>query len=235
MPNEYLFRRLTSILDILRSAYTGGSEMTSSSKGSEREAFINLVLGNVIGSPFRVGTGEITDRDGNCSGQVDIVVEYSASMSFPLLRGDSSRLYLAEGVCAVIEVKSDLAGQWPQVLKKAQQVRTLCRHYAAESSMGHGIPRNIPFFVVGYRGWQSAATLQAHLSEEPACHCIDGILAIEHGIYRGCARDDFDSRPPYSEHGLDDAWALYGFLLSLEQLTSSMLAAKPSYMPYARS
>jgi hypothetical protein len=233
MPNEHLAARLGAVLSILRDAYTGGSRLEAPSKGSEREAFINLVLSNVIAPPFRVGTGEITDARGNCSGQVDIVVEYAASMSFPLLRGDSSRLYLAEGVCAVIEVKSNLADQWKEVVPKAERVAALRRQYGTVHAMGD-IPQQIPYFVVAYRGWKSPPTLQEHMREKPACDCIDGVLDIDAGMYVGARRGDLDGRPCYGDHNLDGVCALYGLLLSLEQLTSSMIGAKPSYLRYVK-
>ena len=59
---------------------------------------------------FFVGTGDATDAGGNRSGQLDVVVEYPFAPSLPLGVG-TTRLYLAEGVAAVVEVKSDAAGQ----------------------------------------------------------------------------------------------------------------------------
>jgi len=133
--NKLVINRLGQIQNILMEAHAGGSGMASSSIGAERESFINLVLGNVIAPPFRVGTGEITNPEGNQSGQVDIVVEYASSLSFPLLRGDSSRLYLAEGISAVIEVKSDVCKQWAEVVSKAQMVRSVVRGAIVKSGV----------------------------------------------------------------------------------------------------
>jgi hypothetical protein len=57
---------------------------------------------------YRFGTGVITDVGGNLTGQVDIVMEFPLTASFPMPAG-KQRLYLAESVAAVIEVKSNLS------------------------------------------------------------------------------------------------------------------------------
>ncbi len=79
--------------------------MSDSSKGSEREHFIDLFLKEVFPPSYRFGTGDALDSAGNKSGQLDVVVELTFFPSLPAL-GGGSRLYLAEGVAAVIEVKS---------------------------------------------------------------------------------------------------------------------------------
>ena len=127
------------------------------------------MLSNVIAPPFRVGNGEITDQTGSTSGQLDIVIEYASSISFPLLRGDSSRLYLAEGVCAVIEVKSNVATEWSDVLRKAEKLSQLKRVPGTTGFVDPEPPKRIPFFAVGYKGADSAyrsAEIEAKLGEK---------------------------------------------------------------------
>ena len=106
MPNQHVINRLEAIRQVLLNAHRGGTGLTAPLVGAERESFINLVLRNVVPPPFRIGTGQIADASGRPSPQMDIVVEYANTMSFPLLQGNSARLYLAEGVCCAIEVKS---------------------------------------------------------------------------------------------------------------------------------
>jgi hypothetical protein len=105
--------------------------------------YINLALSNVIAPPFRIGTGAITDIEGRISGQLDVVIEYQISVSLPLLLGDSPRLYLAESVCAVIEIKSDISSQWDEVVATAERVRSLQRVDCLMSGIGEGIPKYI--------------------------------------------------------------------------------------------
>jgi hypothetical protein len=85
--------------------------MSGASRGREREHFLELFLYQVFPPTFRFGSGDIMDRRRVRSGQLDFVVEYPFLPSF-LLVGPGPRLYLAAGVAAVIEVKSDLQRQW---------------------------------------------------------------------------------------------------------------------------
>lgn len=231
--NKLVKNRLRQIQKILIDAHAGGSGMASSSIGAERESFINLVLGNVIAPPFRVGTGEITNPEGKKSGQVDIVVEYASSLSFPLLRGDSSRLYLAEGISAVIEVKSDVRKQWAEVVSKAQMVRSVVRDPGILTGMNAVVPNHIPFFVVGFTGWAKSETVAKRIAEQRLTDGpVDGVLVIDSGIYRGREPRESEEELGYSDHNANGPSALYGFLLSIEQLTSGMVWAKPAYKSY---
>ncbi len=130
MQNEHIAERLEGIKRMLMGAHHAGSPLSSASRGSEREAFINGFLSQVMPPHFRFGSGDATDQHGVRSGQLDIVVEYPFVPSLPIVAGQSPRLYLAEGVVAVIEVKSDVAAQWGEVKATAKKLATLARNYA---------------------------------------------------------------------------------------------------------
>src|SRR5262245_52529947 len=219
MPNKIVLSRLKAIRSVLLSAHDGGSGQASSMIGAERESFINLVLHNVVPPPFRIGTGEITDKHGALSGQVDIVVEYANTLSFPLLQGNSARLYLAESVCCVIEVKSSLDGQWDDVVKKAKLLATLERSVGAIQSVGP-LPSTIPMFVVGFEGWSEVATCKKKLREADS-QALSGVLVLDTAIYAGAA--------PYEELSVKGSACILGLLLSIEHLTSSLMATKPNF------
>jgi hypothetical protein len=101
-----------------------GGDMSAASRGREREHFLELFLYQVFPPTFRFGSGDIMDRRRVRSGQLDFVVEYPFLPSF-LLVGPGPRLYLAAGVAAVIEVKSDLQRQWGEVERSARALRKL--------------------------------------------------------------------------------------------------------------
>jgi hypothetical protein len=61
MPSKIVQRRLESLCKALMAGHSGGIDVSTHSKGRDRELFINLVLSNIIGLPFRTGTGEIVD------------------------------------------------------------------------------------------------------------------------------------------------------------------------------
>jgi hypothetical protein len=147
MANTHIQQRLLGIQQQLIGLHSGGVTMSSATKGGEREDFINKFLTEMIPPPYRFGEGDITDINGEKSGQVEIVVEYPFLPSFPMI-GGKSRLYLAEGVAAVIEVKS----KWEEAGRTATAVKKLSRELGATFSMGNPPSPKIPVFEVGYTG-----------------------------------------------------------------------------------
>jgi hypothetical protein len=97
MMNKYIVDRLTGIHQMLMGAHRAGKPMSSSSKGSEREAFVDLFLSQVLTPQFRFGSGDATDQEGRRSGQLDVVVEYPFVPSLPIVGSMKPRLYLVEG------------------------------------------------------------------------------------------------------------------------------------------
>jgi Domain of unknown function (DUF6602) len=220
VANARVIDRLAAIQSILIAAHKGGGGLASALIGGERESFINLVLSNVIAPPFRIGTGEITDHSGKLCGQADIVIEYSNSMSFPLLQGNQSRLYLAESVCCVIEVKSNLSAQWSEVVKKAKKLAKVRRDTGCVAAADPLPPDDIPIFAVGYTGWTTEKMCKDKVNDAG----LSGLLVLDAGIYVG--------GKGYEDATMSGPRSIFGFLLSIEQLTSSFIGAKPSLKPY---
>jgi hypothetical protein len=106
--------------------HAGGKGLPSATIGNERETLVGEFLEKVFPSKYRFGSGVITDSEENLSGQIDIVVELPLAPSFPMLL-TRDRLYPAEAVGAVIEVKSDLSKQWDEVERTVEQVKRLNR------------------------------------------------------------------------------------------------------------
>lgn len=160
---------------MLLGAYAANKSMSANTKGVERQTFIDSFLSQVLPSHFRFGTGDATDRSGAKSGQLDVVVEYPFVPSLPIVGSEKTRLYLAEGISAVIEVKSDVANQWSEVLHTATQLAALKRQYGSGVSFGPQATAHIPFFVVGYTGWKNIDSLKSKL--QPGL--VEGILVID--------------------------------------------------------
>ncbi len=200
---------------MFRSVDAGGKTLSSASKGAEREFFIQHILSNIIAPPFRIGSGDITDASGHMSGQSDVVIEYGNSISFPMILPNAPRLYLAEGVCAVIEIKSDLSSQWNEVERSRKSLSPLQRDLSINFAIGE-VSKNIPHFAVGYRGWKSQEKLKEKVEEQN----MDGILVLDSGLYYG------------KLHQGTGVESLFAFLMTLEYHTGQMISATPNYQSY---
>src|SRR5258708_702318 len=137
MPNSHVEERLKGIHSMLKGVHQGGGSMSSASKGMERNAFIDLFLKHILTPQYRFGTGDATDTSGLRSGQLDVVVEHPWVPSLPLIGCDGPRLYLAEGVAAVIEVKSDVADQWQDVVDTSSKLKKLSRRFSGGMRDGY--------------------------------------------------------------------------------------------------
>jgi hypothetical protein len=159
-------------------AHQAGHSMSNTTKGNEREAFINGFLSQVLPPHFRFGSGDATDQHGSRSGQLDIVVEYPFVPSLPIVAGRTPRLYLAEGIVAVIKVKSDIASQWYQVESTASKLSVLERdyYYPRGVTLGPRALTKIPFYAVGYTGWETIETIKEHVNPDNG---INGVLVID--------------------------------------------------------
>jgi len=218
MPNQHIVKRLAGIQQILNGVHQSGVSMSSASKGSERAAFIDNFLSQVLTPQFRFGDGDATDLNDQRSGQLDVVIEYPWVPSLPIVGSNKPRLYLAEGIASVIEVKSDIAAQWNEVLHTANNLAPLKRNYSSGITAGAPPLDRIPLFAVGYVGWKKLETLEKHLAEGP----IDGILVIDQGLF--VASHDF------GDMHATGAWSLWGLISCIHQ-TTSVLSSRSTGVP----
>jgi hypothetical protein len=224
MPNPHLLERIAAVQDTLLALYRGGKPMSSATKGREREYFIHEFLEQILPPVHRFGSGDIIDSHGHKTGQVDIVIEHPFLPSLPQ-PGGKERLYLAESVAAVIEVKSDLSSQWDEVEKTARDIKNLKRPLSKDKnpplSPGVGQLDPIPVFAVGYKGWATLETLKRRFGKEAL---VNGILVIEGGLFAtnqvpSYRRPGFDvSRGVYQVNAIEGPMALWGLFCTLQQV-----------------
>lgn len=220
MPNQHIIQRLAGIQQILLGVHQASGAMSNATSGAERAAFIDQFLSQAFPSPFRFGTGDATDVAGQRSGQLDVVVEFPFMPSLPLTA--SSRLYLAESVAAVVEVKSNASAQWAQATHTATQLAPLRRAFGAQMIMGAPPTPEIPLFVAAYKGWNQLSTVAQKLT---ATTHIDGILVIDPGIFVSSQRfGGIQAAGPL---------ALWGLICCLHQATGTLKAASTNPMAYA--
>ena len=218
MSNQHVLQRLTGLQDILKGIYRSSIGLSAATTGQERAAFIDEFLSKVLPPIYRFGSGDATDVNGSRSGQLDVVIEYPFAPSLPVVGAGQSRLYLAESVATVIEVKSNLANQWPEAERTAVRLAAIRRHFESGISVGPSPTISIPFFAVGYTGWKTMDALQAKLN---ACENIAGCLVIDPGLYA-------------SSTGMlaSGPWALWGFICDLHRVTSSLQSASTNPLRY---
>jgi hypothetical protein len=137
MPNQFVLQRLAGIQQVLMGVHRSGAPMSAASRGTERQTFVESFLANVLPPIYRFGSGDATDAAGHRSGQLDVVVEYPFSPSLPSFGGiPTTRLYLAESVAAVVEVKSNIAAQWDEARHTAAQLAPLRRSFKSVMTFG---------------------------------------------------------------------------------------------------
>lgn len=210
MANSILQAKLGSVLKMLNANYEQGVNSSSAVKGMARSDFINNYLKNVIPQGLRISTsGEIIDNQNNNTGELDIIIENGYFPNIPVPSTDSTRLYFAEGVAAVIEVKSSLKGQWNEAISTGRKLHTITRSFINTTISSHDGPtihinnnikathhlgiykmppqynliKKIPFFVVGYTGWEKLDTLESKLKESDGI--VSGILQLDKGFFIG--------------------------------------------------
>ncbi|MCJ2530716.1 MAG: hypothetical protein LN413_00140 [Candidatus Thermoplasmatota archaeon] len=190
MVNQHLVDTLTGIQRILIAVHMASSSVSSASRGRERETFVHEFLSKVLPTPYRFGTGDAMDLAGYRTGQLDVVVEHPNGPSLPLSATGTTRLYMAESVAAVLEVKSDVSAQSDEAIAKAEDVAKLSRGFSGMATMGSPnsqkiLEGQIPFFVVGYTGWKGLEKVAEHVDSQPN---IDGILVVDAGLFASSQR-----------------------------------------------
>jgi hypothetical protein len=174
-------------------SYSRGVLQQSTDVGSAREHFIREVLSSVLPKSVIVGTGEIIDGQGRRSGQQDIII---CRADFPVITSLTPvGTYLAEGVIATIEVKSDLSTGAPNLQTAFRGVRrVLSLEKVAQIVSGSEAEvlklqelTTIKTYVVGYTGWSTtkslldsycAAASQVGLNHIPHLVCQPGACVL---------------------------------------------------------
>lgn len=110
--------------ELLASFNVSAQQKASDNLGANREHFINQFLENVLPPRLTVKkSGEVLDHTGHTTGQIDILIIRDDA---PGLDMGSQHTYLAEGVFAAIEVKSNLTvAKLKEAAKTLQAVENL--------------------------------------------------------------------------------------------------------------
>ena len=217
----HLERRIEGIRSHLLACYEESSLASSSSKGQEREVFVREFLAKMFPPIFRFGSGEVTDSAGNRSGQLDVVIEYPFLPSLPAIAG-STRLYLAEGVASVVEVKSDISNQWNEVERTAKSLRTVRRNEATGGMFEDDVIdlADIPLFAVGYHGFKTDEPLIDRVLSDNG---VDAILQVDEFAF--VSLWDYNPKSGSGPQVVRGPKAFWKFTTTLYRMISNIQAA----------
>lgn len=113
-------RQAATLLD----RYVGSKQRTSTTNmGDNREEYLRDYLTSVLPPRLTLRRGEVWDGEGNRTGQLEIIILRDDAAALGIGQADA---FLAEGVFAVIEVKSNLTTEkLNEALSSLKKVRLL--------------------------------------------------------------------------------------------------------------
>ncbi len=207
-------------------------------RGSEREAVLKSFLSAYLPTRYGISSGEIVDYEGNTSHQCDLIIydHYNCPL---LLAGRDVRIFPAESVLAVIEVKSVLsAREIEDSIVKIRDLKNLTRENGP-----------IPGIIFAYKsGWENepimrtVAELQKHYRQlqghqlvDLLCILEDGLIALD-TVYEGfeITHHDFSERCMLA-HVQFDVSVLLWFFITLLNVLGSQPETKPVYQRYLQN
>jgi len=100
---------MSSVAKQMQASFEGLTSLIEhkGAKGTAHEDIIRQFLSDYLPEAFEIGTGEIVNLSGNRSDQTDLII-FDRLNCPKLVQAGDIRVYPAEGVLAVIEVKSTL-------------------------------------------------------------------------------------------------------------------------------
>lgn len=206
-------------------------------RGSEREAVLKSFLVAYLPTRYGISSGEILDSQGTTSHQCDLIIydHYNCPL---LLAGRDVRIFPAESVLAVIEVKSVLsAKEIGDSVGKIRDLKNLTRKNGP-----------IPGIIFAYKsGWEkepimrTVTELQKHYRQlqgnqlvDLLCILDDGLIALD-TVYEGftIVNNDFSERCMLAHYQFYTSVLLW-FFITLLNILESQPETKPIYSQYVK-
>jgi len=203
--NEHL---LKSALERARAAHDHAG-----TKGALVEEAVRMFLRGHLPRRLDIGTGEVVDRFGSRSPQMDVLV---LTEDQPFVHGpDTPGMYLVEGVAAAAEVKSVLgAKELRDVLAKGEKYRSLRSTYsggdtrqAPSASDARRYYASVPYFCLAMETTVAPETILRMLQESPnvpspdpdgdLLPVLDALFTLDRGVFINF--DDGDGSYAYAK------------------------------------
>jgi hypothetical protein len=200
--NEEVSRRLSSMLNADEAVLLAALDRVRAEfehrglKGDALERSLRELLSRRLPRRFRVGTGEVIDRFGARSSQLDVILLTDEQ---PFVHADDeSGMYLIEGVAAAGEVKTRLDGAaLDDILQKGGRIRGLRPTYLqgdeiyTNPSDRSRFVESIPYFALAMESSLSAETTLERLGADSGAQNgsgerlarLDALVVIGQGVY----------------------------------------------------
>ena len=206
-------------------------------RGNEREASLRIFLEAYLPKRYAIGKGEIVDTAGNVSRQCDLII-YDALDSPLLLSGKDYRVFPAEAVYGVIEVKSVLDGN--QFQKASENICSV-KNLERENGKIAGI-------VFAFKAEQKRDAILHYLTERIRksnlasspfefvdlwCILDSGTVSLWDEGGRIRLSENYSERRLFSFEPTDYPVLLW-FFIQLMDLLDGQKTVRPDYMSYAR-
>lgn len=164
---------------VLLAEYERSKEQRASSNlGRNREHFCKEFLSKVLPPKLSLKSGEIWDSQKNKTGQLDIIILRDDA---PSLHIGSDDIYLAEGVFAVIEVKSNLTREkFVEAGETLAKVANLKINVGATISSGPMLDRPLRS-IFAYEG-ASWETINDEIDKKNWIEIFDLICILNRGV-----------------------------------------------------
>jgi len=223
-------------------------------RGTFRERILSDFLRPFLAPCFGLASGEVFDRAGNGSKQVDVIV-FDALFSAPLLLDQKTNLgvFPCESIYACVEVKSNLTSDELQIAvdniasvkclqRQSSDAAQILPHVRLQLGAGLGAGPGVtnPYLgvVFGYKGVTSDTAMKTLTSQSiDQQHLPDFVVCCDPGYLIIRLKDD--GRPagpgkPWKGYGViavgDDALPI--FFLTLNTCLSSLRLREPDWNQY---
>lgn len=186
MKKPVLYDYFDSMADGLLSSYNRTKlQKSSENMGKNREIFLNNFLELCLPNKLCVKVGEIWDKEGYKTGQIDTIITRN---DCPSLLFGRRNVYLAEGIFAIIEVKTKLSREkLIEAGEKLEEVKALNVDFGLTMTSGPVCERPLRL-VFAYEGatWE---TIEDEITKRKWEKLFDMICILKRGTFISAFED----------------------------------------------
>jgi hypothetical protein len=144
MANNIFRERLIAKIKAAKAEYNNVTAIDHPyMKGRIREIFVQNLIEPFLPEDFKVGSGKITDVNGNLSSETDLII-YSNKLIPPIMYGERLGVFPVDSCIATLEVKSKLtAAEIDDTIKKSDKMLGLGYTSGKFSSVGTPLPHSV--------------------------------------------------------------------------------------------